>query len=560
MSAGNTATPGPIRARSSTTSREQPDDARQSLIRRRVPFLFSVRFGITAWYAGVLILTIAVVGIGFRMMLIRSLDQDARERLESAAREVRQSVQEQISPSRGPGSYIHLVPEFDSQPLQRAGVSFSVYDISSGRVLNSGGSYSSVWPERDDLPELLALKDAFYTTERIGEYTVRGLAYPVYSREMLDEETGKPVVIGMVFTTESLTSTTRMLSQMNKVLLISGIFGGGIASVGGWMLAGRALAPVNRIMTTAEDIANDRSAASLSRRLEVPPTGDEIAQLAETFNDMLDRIEQSFAAQRRFVADASHELRTPLTSIKGNIDVLRRQLAAGRALDPQDIVDALGDVGRESARMGRLVEDLLALARNEAAGYGSSAGMQVTSLDVLAAEAFRTAESLAKGQHMRLETPEPVVLLANGDQLVQVMLILLDNALRHTPPDGTVTLRVSEDVDPVDEVPCARIDVEDTGHGIDHAHLPHLFERFYRAENARDRHTGGTGLGLAIALSIVRAHAGWIDVESAPDMGTHFTVWIPLPDENLPPDDATAASRLRSRIPRRKAGTQAAAP
>lgn len=555
MSSGDTTAPGPIAERSTTTSRELPDDSRQSLIRRRVPFLFSVRFGITAWYAGVLILTIALVGIGFRMMLIRSLDQDARDRLESAAREVRQSVQEQVT--GGPGRYIHLVPEFDAQPLQRAGVSFSVYDFATGNIINSSGSYSNIWPVREDLPELFALKDPLYTTERVGQYTVRGLAYPIKSRELRDEETGEPVIVGMVFTTESLTSTTRILSRMNKFLLISGLFGGGIASVGGWMLAGRALAPVNRIMTTAEDIANDRSAASLSRRLAVPNTGDEIAQLAETFNDMLDRIEQAFAAQRRFVADASHELRTPLTSIKGNIDVLRRQLAAGRTLDPQDIVDALGDVGRESARMGRLVEDLLALARNEAAGYGSSAGMHVTSLDVLAGEAFRTAEGLAKGQHLRLEAPEPVVLLAYGDQLVQVMLILLDNALRHTPPDGTVTLRVSEDVDPVDEVPCARIDVEDTGHGIDRAHLPHLFERFYRAENARDRHTGGTGLGLSIALSIVRAHGGWIDVESAVDMGTHFTVWIPLREDALP-DDTTAASRLRSRMPRRKPTPQAA--
>ncbi len=304
-------------------------------------------------------------------------------------------------------------------------------------------------------------------------------------------------------------------------------------------------------MASAEDIANDRSAASLSRRVEIPATGDEIAQLAETFNHMLDRIEQAFAAQRRFVADASHELRTPLTSIKGNIDVLRRQLAAGRALAPEDIVDALGDVGRESARMSRLVEDLLALARNESAGYATTAGMHPTSLDVIAGEAVRTAEGLLHGQHLELDAPRAVTVTANGDQLVQVMLILLDNAIRHTPAGGTITLHVGQDTDPVDGVACARIDVEDTGHGIDPEHLPHLFERFYRAENARDRTTGGTGLGLAIALAIVRAHAGWIDVASAPERGTRFTVWIPCRPDSSDTDES-AAARLRSRIPRRK--------
>ncbi len=336
----------------------------------------------------------------------------------------------------------------------------------------------------------------------------------------------------MIFTTESLETTVRTLHQMNKMLLISGVGGGLFASIGGWLLAGRALAPVNRIMASAEDIANDRSAASLSRRVEVPPTADEIAQLAATFNDMLDRIEQAFAAQRRFVADASHELRTPLTSIKGNIDVLRRQLAAGRPVSPDDIVDALGDVGRESARMSRLVEDLLALARNEAAGYVRSADMHSTSLDALAAEAIRTAEGLAQGQRLELDAQHHVIVHGNSDQLVQIMLILLDNAIRHTPADGSITLRVRRETDPVDNVACARIDVEDTGDGIDPQHLPHLFERFYRADNARDRNSGGTGLGLSIALAIVRGHGGWIDVTSAPERGTRFTVWLPLRRES----------------------------
>lgn len=378
--------PEASRSRPVTTSRELTDEPRQSLIRRRVPFLFSVRFGITAWYAGVLILTIAIVGIGFRMLLVRSLDARGQEQLQDAAQEIRRNIEVQTYF----GAYdIHIDPDFDPTSLQRSGVSFSIYDTSSAMPLLRAGSYADMWPPNDALPDLFALTEEQHGSVSINEYPMRTLAYPITSQSMRYADTGEPVVIGMIFAAESLQFNTRMLEQMNKLLAVSGVFGAGVASIGGWLLAGRALAPVNRIMSSAEDIANDRSAASLSRRVEVPATGDEIAQLAETFNDMLDRIEQAFAAQRRFVADASHELRTPLTSIKGNIDVLRRQLAAGRPLAPDDIVDALGDVGRESARMGRLVEDLLALARNESGGYAGSAGMQVNSLDVLAGEAFR---------------------------------------------------------------------------------------------------------------------------------------------------------------------------
>jgi signal transduction histidine kinase len=152
---------------------------------------------------------------------------------------------------------------------------------------------------------------------------------------------------------------------------------------------------------------------------------------------------------------------------------------------------------------------------------------------------------------LTIEAPEAVMIHGNGDQLVQVMLILLDNALRHTPPGGRVTLRISEEIDPLDGILCARIDVEDTGQGIHRAHLPHLFERFYRAEGSRDRTSGGTGLGLSIALSIVRAHFGWIDVESAPEQGTKFTVWIPQRDAS-PQADAESNNRLMPRMPRRK--------
>jgi signal transduction histidine kinase len=371
----------------------------------------------------------------------------------------------------------------------------------------------------------------------------------VLSREVVDPETRQRPVIGVIFTSESLETGNRVVARLNQVLLTTGLASVLIATLGGWLLAGRALAPVNRIMTSADDIAKGKGPVSLSRRIDVPRTGDEIAQLAETFNAMLDRIEEAFAAQRRFVGDASHELRTPLTAIKGNIDVLRRQITSGRHTDPADLSDALADVGRETDRMRRLVHDLLSLARTDAEGFGSIVNFDAVSLDVLAREAIRTAEVLVDGQHLTLNANEPVMVQGDGDRLVQVMLILLDNALRHTPEGGTVTLSISTAIDPQDDIPCARIEVEDSGRGIAPSHLPHLFERFYRAEGSRSRIDGGTGLGLSIALSIVRSHHGWIDVESGPGQGTHITVWLPMPTEDDHDDDQVANRRL-PRIPR----------
>ncbi|HVL24327.1 MAG TPA: HAMP domain-containing sensor histidine kinase [Thermomicrobiales bacterium] len=551
------ASPDPsLSARQATTSsRATAEERPGSFIRRRVPFLFSIRFGLTAWYAGILILTLSLSGIALRTLLVRSLEQDVETRLHSAAVEVRSQTSERLDQtgveqdgSTGEPSFT-IVPEFNVESILLSGLSVTVVEATTGDPLFQGGFLSNVWPNPADYRTYLNSRTPQYFTQNVAGKTIRGLAYPIISKQALDPETGHRRVIGMIFTGESLESRDRVLSSLNQVLFVAGIAGVAIASFGGWLLAGRALAPVNRIMTSADDIAKGKGAVSLSRRIDVPRTGDEIAQLAETFNDMLDRIEAAFAAQRRFVGDASHELRTPLTSIKGNIDVLRRQLASGRGADPQDIADALGDVHRETDRMGRLVDDLLALARSDVEGLGSMVSMDVVSLDVLAQEAARTADALAHGQEFVLHTPEPVVVHGDGDRLVQVMLILLDNAFRHTPPDGKVTLSISTATDPQDHLPCARIDVVDTGKGIAPEHLPHLFERFYRAEGSRSRADGGTGLGLSIALAIVRSHNGWIDVESAPGKGARFTVWIPLPAESIEPAAQASDKSSPRRLP-----------
>ncbi|MEN9936419.1 MAG: hypothetical protein RLZZ387_2998 [Chloroflexota bacterium] len=294
-------------------------------------------------------------------------------------------------------------------------------------------------------------------------------------------------------------------------LLAISLLGLAAALAGGWAIAGQALWPLDRMTRTASTIAQARD---ISHRVEAPPTRDELGRLAETFNTMLASLEESSRAQQRFVADASHELRAPLTAIQGNLEILERQpemLAAER-------VEVLGEVKREATRLARLVADLLALARADA---GTGIRHAMVDLDAVVLETFQAARPLAHGQTLILDPFEPAQVLGDEDRLRQLVLILLDNAIKYTPPEGRVTLGLSIHEGRVEVVVC------DTGVGIPPDDLPHVFERFYRADPARGRDPGGTGLGLPIAHWIVEQHGGTIHLQSAPGAGTSVTVRLP---------------------------------
>jgi signal transduction histidine kinase len=295
---------------------------------------------------------------------------------------------------------------------------------------------------------------------------------------------------------EALGSRDQIIGVVDSILRIFGILGVVLGGGGGGLMAGRALAPLGRITHTAEGIASSDGPVAISKRLDVPDSDDELSHLALTFNVMLDRIETAFDTQRRFVSDASHELRTPLTSVRGNVDVLLRQVKSSRPVEREDLVEVLGVVQRESGRMGRLIDDMLVLARSDSAGQGTLLRRDVVSLDVVAREALHTAGQLADGQRLDLDIVEPVTLYGDGDRLVQVILILLDNALRHTPSDGSVSVRIDRAFDEEEDAACARISVRDTGSGIAPEHVPHLFERFTGPGMPAAGRPGGPGWGF----------------------------------------------------------------
>jgi signal transduction histidine kinase len=260
--------------------------------------------------------------------------------------------------------------------------------------------------------------------------------------------------------------------------------------------------------STASTIAHSRD---LSHRIATPPHHDELGRLANIFNDMLTSIEAAYVAQQRFVGDASHELRAPLTAIQGNLELIRRH----PEMPPADRDEALAEAEREAVRLTRLVADLLALARADA---GVTLRHEIVDLDAVVLDVFQTARQLAHGQELRLDPFEPVQVVGDADRLKQLLLILLDNALKYTPSGGRVTMGLRQCV------AGSEITVQDTGVGIAAADLSRVFERFYRADPARNRDAGGTGLGLAIARWIVEQHRGAIQIDSALEQGTIVTV------------------------------------
>jgi signal transduction histidine kinase len=498
----------------------------------RISFFSSIRFRLTAWYTLVLVLIIALLGVLLSTFLTRALENEVDNRLQSASAQVddpsikSRNDELDIQPDEEWVEDVEFPSDPEMEALVSSGLFFLASDIEMAKTNSKGRVPLGLLQAIDPLS--MDAGDWGYRTVSADDQRVRINVQPIELPQASEAGLGSRV-IGISVVGESLQRQEETLRVFNQLLRTAGAGGVLLATWGGWLLAGRALAPVNRITSTADAIARQGDAQeSLSTRLQVNDTGDELARLSLTFNAMLERIERAFMAQRRFVADASHELRTPLTAIRGNVDVLHRRARTGQEIDPPELLESLGDMRRESARMARLIDDLLLLARTDAEGLGHMVRPEPVSLEVIATEAFRTAESLADGQRLHLTIRQPLMIYGDGDRLVQVMIILLDNSVRHTPPGGTIDLVIDAAEWPDGGINCARIQVVDSGEGIQPEHLPHLFERFYRIEGSRSRLAGGSGLGLAIARAIVRGHNGWIEVESPEGGGTLVTVWLPI--------------------------------
>jgi two-component system, OmpR family, sensor kinase len=299
------------------------------------------------------------------------------------------------------------------------------------------------------------------------------------------------------------------------------------------------LAPLTKIENTAEAIA----AGDLSRRIAHPAENTEVGRLASALNAMLGRIESAYRARedgearardsedrmRRFVADASHELRTPLTSVRGLAEFYLQQ---GETASRAEVTRLMTGIQAEAARMGRLVDDLLLLAR-----FDEDRALETHPVDLasVAAEAVRSARAVQPGRPLTLlAAPEPVIVSADAARLRQVIDNLIGNAMQHTPAGTPVTVTVAAGPGH------GSLTVADTGPGMSAEQASRVFERFYRTDRARSRASGGTGLGLSIVAALVAAHGGTVTVDTEPGRGAAFEVQLPLAaaacaDEGGPP-------------------------
>jgi heavy metal sensor kinase len=290
----------------------------------------------------------------------------------------------------------------------------------------------------------------------------------------------------------------------------------GVAVAGGFLLVHRALEPVERIALKAEEITQQ----SLSERLPVVESGDELERLSLSLNRMISRLEDAIRGSKQFVADASHELRTPLTVMRGELESLAQDARLA-----SDTREALGSVLEEVARLGEIVESLFALSRLDAADAGG--GWQRFDLAELAATTAEQMSLLATDKDIRLACDSTPGVVVEGERarLKQVIVNLLDNAIKYTARGGHIALSVRR------EGAYAVLEVTDDGIGIPSEALPHVFKRFFRADSSRSREPGGAGLGLAIVESICAAHGAEVEAISTAGHGSTFRVRQPLAAE-----------------------------
>ena len=462
----------------------------------------SIRARLTLWYSSLLTATLILLGgVGYGL-----LGYTLSKETDAALRGVAQVLAEREGGAAG-GFIPPDVDEafrrfFGFSPTDRYFERFDPLGRLDPRQPPSGPGKLPLSPQaRKNALEGLP---TFETLEGLGPYPVRVLTWPVVKGGRVINL----VQVGM--SRENLVGTQRrFLLSMAAVLPIALVLAGG----GGWILARRALRPVDRMTESARRI----SAEHLAQRVDETGAGDELDRLAQTLNAMLSRLDAAFQEMRQFTADASHELQTPLTILKGEMEVALRSPRS-----PEEYQRILRSALEETDRIARLVEGLLLLARADAGVLRMD--RQTVDLAQLIEEVYGQTRILAEGRSLkfRLGPVEPISVQGDYAHLRRLLLNLVDNAVKYTPPEGQVTVSLQSSGG------WASLRIEDSGMGIGPEDQARIFQRFYRSSEARARGEGGAGLGLCIARSIAEAHGGRIEVESAPGRGSTFTVLLPI--------------------------------
>jgi heavy metal sensor kinase len=457
------------------------------------------RLQLMLWYALLLIGTQVLLGGLAYWLLQRTLYNSADEVLRHRAA----AVEAEVDYENG-----RLLLELEGQPADQmptfaAGLDLlRLWDRRQRLVYQNAGLADVPPPSTEALAEALGDRPTFSTARAADGASVRLYLTPAHAdgpiRGVLQIGRSEAEI-------EALLANVRAFGWGSLLVVVA------LACGGGYFLAARALRPVDEITRAAEQI----SAGRLSQRLGLALPDDELGRLARAFDRMIERLEQAFERQRRFTDDASHELRTPLAIMRSQID-----LALDRPREPRADREALLSLRDEIDRLAGLAESLLLLARADSDRPIPLAPIDLDELLVEIGERV-AARARERGLRLELQLAESAALRGQASLLRQLLLNLLDNALRHTPPGGQVT--ISSETAPGGVL----VKVADSGEGIAAEHLPRVFERFYRADPARGRTSGGSGLGLAICDWIAQVHGGRLTLASEPGRGTTASLWLP---------------------------------
>ncbi|HKC63029.1 MAG TPA: ATP-binding protein [Pyrinomonadaceae bacterium] len=466
----------------------------------------SVRARLTLWYVGVLALVLIAFSVAVYALhaaiLYDSLDTELGATLEETSssfiQEMKTGMNEEAAAKEVLNQY--------SSPRQAA----AIFD-GQGKMIAEDPALGDVHASLPDMSLVPPVEAELYTLPQGKPAEDRRVAI----KRVEIPTTGKAYIIVITQAFDVVNRELRLFGFILSLVVLAALL---LAGAGGWFLARRTLAPVVEMTERAHRI----SAENLDERLPLTNPNDELGRLASTFNELLARLDDSFKQQRRFMADASHELRTPLSVMRTATDVTLEQ--DGR--NESEYREALEIIDEQTRRLTRIVEDMFALARADS--YSRALRFQDFRLDELIAETARAGGVLAANKGIKVEVGKLSETHYHGDEglLRQMLMNLLDNAIKHTPAGGTISIRLKK------QPSRYTITVSDTGAGIPVEAQARIFDRFFRVDKARSRAGatevgGGAGLGLAIARGIAEAHRGRLELQRSDEMGSIFAVWLP---------------------------------
>lgn len=485
----------------------------------------SIRFRLTVWYTAILAGTLLLFGIVLYFLMSSMTQNQYEEILKKHSEKVHERIEFGLSLSlSGWDLDIQLddVDTFLSREIYLQVVNLTnVKDLSTIKVSRSSNA------EKGEL----FIPFTAGTLERAKEHQdffetahIQGFPFLIYNKPLFI----RGQLVGVLQTT---VITGEFLTDLRWIFIVASIVTILLASSLGWFMARKALRPIDHVITATEQIEKGED---LDKRIIYEGPNDEIGRLTDKINGMLSRIqatyshlEEAYRMQRRFVSDASHELRTPLTTIRGNVDLIQKMWKHssedGEISEQEKSVmskESMQDIAEEAERMSRLVHNLLSLARADA-GYEMT--KEPLELKALVEDVIRKSQFIPKSVDWTpgdISALNGILVNGNPDYLKQMLFIFIENAFKFTQ-EGSVQLNAQLLHNQVG------IQISDTGVGMSKEEIPHIFDRFYRADVSRGK-TVGTGLGLSIAKWIIDEHGGSVEVNTSENRGTTFIIWLPV--------------------------------